>query len=93
MTVASKPCSVLEPLALPTNKSHADAPVLVNRWNDFDQLEEIMVGVANDACFPPLEPACQLKKIKNIKIDAKMIENGVRKRFQRRICCSKILRN
>jgi len=32
---------------------------LVNRWNDFDPLEEIVVGIADDACFPPLEPGCQ----------------------------------
>jgi len=36
-----------------------NADRLVWRWNDFDPLEEVMVGVADDACFPPLEPACQ----------------------------------
>jgi len=36
----------------------ADAP-LVNRWNDFDPLEEVILGIADGACFPPLEPACQ----------------------------------
>ncbi|CAD7946342.1 unnamed protein product [Amoebophrya sp. A25] len=35
-----------------------DAPI-VNRWTDFDPLEEVILGVADDACFPPLEPACQ----------------------------------
>jgi glycine amidinotransferase len=32
---------------------------LVWRWNDFDPLEEVVVGIADNACFPPLEPACQ----------------------------------
>eukprot|EP00929_Paragymnodinium_shiwhaense_P120127 TRINITY_DN92010_c0_g1_i1.p1 TRINITY_DN92010_c0_g1~~TRINITY_DN92010_c0_g1_i1.p1 ORF type:complete len:419 (+),score=32.38 TRINITY_DN92010_c0_g1_i1:75-1259(+) len=32
---------------------------IVNRWNDFDPLEEIVLGVADGACFPPPEPACQ----------------------------------
>lgn len=32
---------------------------IVNRWNDFDPLEEIVLGIADGACFPPLEPACQ----------------------------------
>jgi len=32
---------------------------LVNRWNDFDKLEEVVLGVADGACFPPLEPSCQ----------------------------------
>jgi glycine amidinotransferase len=36
-----------------------DPERLVWRWNDFDPLEEVMVGIADDACFPPLEPACQ----------------------------------
>lgn len=36
----------------------AEVP-LVNRWNDFDPLEEVVLGIADDACFPPLEPACQ----------------------------------
>ena len=37
----------------------AAATPLVNRWNDWDPLEEIILGIANDACFPPMEPACQ----------------------------------
>ncbi|CAD7970495.1 unnamed protein product [Amoebophrya sp. A120] len=32
---------------------------IVNRWNDFDPLEEVILGIADDACFPPMEPACQ----------------------------------
>eukprot|EP00397_Hematodinium_sp_SG-2012_P009499 GEMP01009586.1.p1 GENE.GEMP01009586.1~~GEMP01009586.1.p1 ORF type:complete len:403 (+),score=89.65 GEMP01009586.1:119-1327(+) len=36
-----------------------DETPLVNRWNDFDQLEEVVLGIADGACFPPLEPACQ----------------------------------
>lgn len=36
----------------------AAAPI-VNRWNDFDPLEEVVLGIADDACFPPMEPACQ----------------------------------
>lgn len=32
---------------------------IVNRWNDFDPLEEVVLGIADGACFPPLEPACQ----------------------------------
>jgi glycine amidinotransferase len=32
---------------------------VVNRWNDFDPLEEVCLGIADGACFPPLEPACQ----------------------------------
>jgi len=35
------------------------AQPLVNRWNDFDPLEEVILGIADGACFPPLEPACQ----------------------------------
>eukprot|EP00397_Hematodinium_sp_SG-2012_P006202 GEMP01006230.1.p1 GENE.GEMP01006230.1~~GEMP01006230.1.p1 ORF type:complete len:403 (+),score=92.92 GEMP01006230.1:222-1430(+) len=31
---------------------------MVNRWNDFDPLEEVVLGSADDACFPPTEPAC-----------------------------------
>jgi len=63
----------MEPISLPTNKMHNDAEVLVNRWNDFDQLEEVMVGIANNACFPPLEPACQSEfNDQNTKYGAKM---------------------
>ena len=32
---------------------------IVNRWNDFDPLEEVIVGIADGACFPPPEPSCQ----------------------------------
>lgn len=32
---------------------------IVNRWTDFDPLEEVVLGVADDSCFPPMEPACQ----------------------------------
>ncbi len=35
-----------------------NAPI-VNRWTDFDPLEEVILGIADDACFPPLEPSCQ----------------------------------
>ena len=31
---------------------------LVNRWTDFDPLQEVILGIADNACFPPLEPAC-----------------------------------
>jgi len=31
----------------------------VNRWNDFDPLEEVVLGIADGACFPPIEPACR----------------------------------
>ena len=34
-------------------------PGLVNRWNDFDPLEEVVLGIADGACFPPMEPGCQ----------------------------------
>jgi glycine amidinotransferase len=37
----------------------SDGDRLVWRWNDFDPLEEVMVGIADGACFPPLEPGCQ----------------------------------
>ena len=39
-------------------KMDSEIPV-VNRWNDFDPLEEVVLGIADDACFPPMEPACQ----------------------------------
>ncbi|EER01785.1 hypothetical protein Pmar_PMAR015527 [Perkinsus marinus ATCC 50983] len=42
----------------PTDKTVSDAP-LVNRWNDFDPLEEVVVGIADGSCFPPHEPACE----------------------------------
>eukprot|EP00921_Rhytidocystis_pertsovi_P007953 GHVQ01013152.1.p1 GENE.GHVQ01013152.1~~GHVQ01013152.1.p1 ORF type:complete len:373 (+),score=46.04 GHVQ01013152.1:244-1362(+) len=32
---------------------------IVHRWNDFDLLEEVVLGIADRACFPPCEPACQ----------------------------------
>ena len=32
---------------------------VVNRWTDFDKLEEVIVGLADDACYPPHEPACE----------------------------------
>jgi len=37
----------------------ASCAPIVNRWNDFDPLEEVVLGIADGACFPPNEPACQ----------------------------------
>ena len=34
---------------------------LVNTWNEWDQLEEIIVGTASMAVIPPIEPALILK--------------------------------
>ena len=34
---------------------------VVNRWNDFDPLEEIIIGLPNDACSPSTEPAYEPK--------------------------------
>jgi glycine amidinotransferase len=31
-------------------------PELVNSWNEWDKLEEVVVGVADMACFEPIEP-------------------------------------
>jgi len=65
--------TVLAPIPFPTDPRKQGEAVLVNRWNDFDNLEEIMVGVANDACFPPPEPACQSEyNDQNTKYGAKM---------------------
>jgi len=36
-----------------------DTQRIVKRWTDFDTLEEVVVGIADDACFPPHEPACE----------------------------------
>ena len=33
-----------------------DARCLVNSWNEWDPLEEIVVGSADNACFEPVEP-------------------------------------
>ncbi|KAF4722819.1 hypothetical protein FOZ62_010045 [Perkinsus olseni] len=41
-----------------TDNNVSDIP-LVNRWNDFDPLEEVVVGIADGSCFPPHEPACE----------------------------------
>ncbi|KAF4681554.1 hypothetical protein FOZ60_011964 [Perkinsus olseni] len=41
-----------------TDNTVSDTP-LVNRWNDFDPLEEVVVGIADGSCFPPHEPACE----------------------------------
>jgi len=50
----------------------AQTPI-VNRWNDFDPLEEVVLGIADDACFPPLEPACQSEyNDQNTKYGCKM---------------------
>lgn len=32
---------------------------IVNRWNDFDPLEEVVLGRADGACFNACEPGCQ----------------------------------
>jgi len=49
---------------------------IVNRWNDFDQLEEVVLGVADDACFPPHEPACQAEfNDKYVKYGTNMSHN------------------
>jgi len=34
---------------------------LVNSWNEWDQLEEIIVGTASLAVIPPVEPAFEMK--------------------------------
>ena len=34
---------------------------LVNSWNEWDQLEEIIVGTASMAVIPPTEPAFEMK--------------------------------
>ena len=36
---------------------------LVNSWNEWDRLEEIIVGTASLAVIPPLEPAFEVRKL------------------------------
>ena len=34
---------------------------LVNSWNEWDTLEEIIVGIADKAVIPPKEPAFEVQ--------------------------------
>ncbi len=34
---------------------------IVNSWNEWDELEEVIVGIADNACFDPTEPASHPK--------------------------------
>src|SRR6266545_4978467 len=36
-----------------------DGASIVNSWNEWDPLEEVVVGIADSACFEPSEPACR----------------------------------
>jgi glycine amidinotransferase len=52
------------------------AEQIVNRWTDFDKLEEVIVGLADDACFPPHEPACEAEfNDAHVKFGTKMSHN------------------
>ena len=44
---------------------------LVNSWNEWDPLEEIVVGIADFACFEPQEPGNK-PKLRNSKLAAKI---------------------
>jgi len=49
---------------------------IVRRWTDFDRLEEVVVGLADDACFPPHEPACEAEfNDKHVKYGTNMSHN------------------
>merc|ERR1719230_1499526 len=49
---------------------------IVRRWTDFDKLEEVIVGLADDACFPPHEPACEAEyNDAHVKFGTKMSHN------------------
>ena len=41
---------------------------VVNSWNEWDPLKHIIVGVADNCCIPPSEPASECK----IPIDSDM---------------------
>lgn len=36
-------------------------PKIVNSWNDFDPLKHVIVGLADNTCIPPSEPASKAK--------------------------------
>lgn len=40
-------------------RGEAAGPTIVSAWNEWDQLEEIVVGRADGACFDPVEPGCR----------------------------------
>ena len=42
---------------------------IVNSWNEWDQLEEIIVGTASLAVIPPVEPAFEMKVKDSGKLD------------------------
>ena len=50
---------------------------LVNSWNEWDQLEEIIVGTASMAVIPPKEPAFEMKVKDSGKLDL-LAEGGYR---------------
>lgn len=41
---------------------------LVNSWTEWETLEEVVVGRADNACFPPLEPNCMEPTIRHSEI-------------------------
>ena len=41
----------------------------MNSWNEWDQLEEIIVGTASMAVIPPVEPAFEMKVKDSGKLD------------------------
>ena len=43
--------------------------LVVNSWNEWDALEEVVVGCADHACFEPTELGCrpQIRGAKSVK--------------------------
>ena len=56
-------------LTFPTPNRHIDRYLetrlnnkpIVNAWNEWDELEEVVVGNADNACFEPTEPGSHPK--------------------------------
>ena len=50
---------------------------IVNSWNEWDQLEEIIVGTASLAVIPPVEPAFEMKVKDSGKLEMLSAANGI----------------
>ena len=58
-------------------KENMSVETLVSRWNDFDPLEEVVVGLPTDACSISMEPSRQypnFEKYMNGKKSSKSIK-------------------
>ena len=54
---------------------------IVNSWNEWDQLEEIIVGTASLAVIPPVEPAFEMKVKDSGKLEMLSAANGIFRTF------------